>query len=150
MLYVFSTNLFHCNWHSCFGISWIQKINGIDIFLKVCLFDQRNGHPFCWSLSFRSTASIADERLTRMLRVLEVWSSNPEPAKSYTALQTYRHRFNVYARNCVALALCRGDGYRKLVTRASASYNEYNERFGLFFQLRLQDMDASTTLSTTN
>jgi len=27
------------------------------------------------------------------------------PAKSYTALQTVRHRFNIYASSCVALAL---------------------------------------------
>jgi len=32
-------------------------------------------------------------------------------------LQTVRHRFNIYANNCVALALRRGDGHRKLVTR---------------------------------
>jgi len=32
-------------------------------------------------------------------------------------LQTVRHRFNIYARSCVALALCRGDGNRQLVTR---------------------------------
>jgi len=39
------------------------------------------------------------------------------PAKSYTALQTVRHRFNIYGGSCVALAQWRGDGYRKLVTR---------------------------------
>jgi len=38
-------------------------------------------------------------------RVREVWSSNPGPAKSYTALQTVRYCFNIYASNCVALAL---------------------------------------------
>jgi len=30
---------------------------------------------------------------------------NLEPTKSYTALQTVRHRFNIYASSCVALAL---------------------------------------------
>jgi len=45
------------------------------------------------------------EQLTRVPRVREVWSSNPGPAKSYTALQTVRHRFNIYASNCVAVAL---------------------------------------------
>jgi len=50
-------------------------------------------------------------------RVREVWSSNPGPAKSYTALQTVRHCFNIYASNCVALALWRRVGHRKLVTR---------------------------------
>jgi len=45
------------------------------------------------------------ERLTRVPRVREVWSSNPGLAKSYTALQTVRHRFNIYASSCVALAL---------------------------------------------
>jgi len=41
------------------------------------------------------------------------------PAKSYTALQSVRHHFNIYADSCVALALDgrRGDGRRKLVTR---------------------------------
>jgi len=29
------------------------------------------------------------ERLSRVPRVREVWSSNPEPAKSYTALQRF-------------------------------------------------------------
>jgi len=33
------------------------------------------------------------QRLTRVPRLREVWSSNPRPAKSYTALQTVRHRF---------------------------------------------------------
>jgi len=37
--------------------------------------------------------------------VREVWNSNPGPAKSYTALQTVRHRFNIYAGSCVTLAL---------------------------------------------
>jgi len=32
-------------------------------------------------------------------------------------LQTVRHRFNIYASSCVVLALWRGDGHRKLVTR---------------------------------
>jgi len=32
-------------------------------------------------------------------------------------LQTVCHRFNIYASNCVALSLSRGDGHRKLVTR---------------------------------
>jgi len=38
------------------------------------------------------------------------------PAKSYTALQTVRHRSNIYASSCVASAQWRGDGYRKLDT----------------------------------
>jgi len=37
--------------------------------------------------------------------------------QSYTVLQTVRHRFNIYAGSCVALALWRGDRHRKLVTR---------------------------------
>jgi len=45
------------------------------------------------------------ERLTRVFRVQEVWKSNPGQAKSYTALQTDRHRFNIYANGCVALVL---------------------------------------------
>jgi len=36
----------------------------------------------------------------------------------YTALQTIRHRFNVYESSCVALVLWRGDRHRKLVTRS--------------------------------
>jgi len=54
-----------------------------------------------------------------MPHVREVWSLNPGPAKSYTALQTIRYRFNIYVSSCVALALQRGDGHRKLVTRFS-------------------------------
>jgi len=38
-------------------------------------------------------------------------------ATSYTAFQTVRHRFNIYASSCVALALCRRDEQRKLVIR---------------------------------
>jgi len=34
------------------------------------------------------------------------------PVKSYTAFQTVRHRFNIYAGSCFALALWRGDGHR--------------------------------------
>jgi len=37
--------------------------------------------------------------------VREAESSNLSLAKSYTALQTVRHRFNIYAISCVALAL---------------------------------------------
>jgi len=50
-------------------------------------------------------------------------------AKSYTALQTAHHRFNIYAVSFVALALWRGDGHRKLVTRFG-EICEYNESFG--------------------
>jgi len=49
------------------------------------------------------------ERLTYVHRVLKVWSSSSGRAKSYT---TVRHRFNIYASNCVALALRRGYGHR--------------------------------------
>jgi len=45
------------------------------------------------------------ERLTRVPRVREVWSSNPGLAKPYTALQTARRSFNIYAGSCAALAL---------------------------------------------
>jgi len=38
-----------------------------------------------------------DEWLTGVLRVWEVWCSNPKPAKSYTVLQTVHHSFNIYA-----------------------------------------------------
>jgi len=38
-------------------------------------------------------------------------------AKSYSTLQMVRYRFNIYAGSWVALALWRGDGHRKLVTR---------------------------------
>jgi len=55
------------------------------------------------------------ERLTRVPRMQEVISSNSRPAKTYTALQTVRQHFN-----SVVLTLCRGDGYRKLVTRFGA------------------------------
>jgi len=47
------------------------------------------------------TASTA-KRLTRRPRMREVWNSNPGSAKSYTALQTICHCFNIYASNCVA------------------------------------------------
>jgi len=39
------------------------------------------------------------------------------PARSYTVLQTVRHRFNIYAGSCVTLALWCRDGHHKLVTR---------------------------------
>jgi len=64
-----------------------------------------------------ATYKFLAERLTRVSRLLEVWNSNPEPAKSCTALQTIRHRLNIYASSCVASALWRGDGHRKLVIR---------------------------------
>jgi len=59
------------------------------------------------------------EQLALVLRVRKVWSLNPEPAKSSTALQTVRRSFNMYASSCVALATWCGDGHRKLVTRFS-------------------------------
>jgi len=61
------------------------------------------------------------ERLTRVPHVpsnpgLDFKTSNPGPAKSYTALQTVRHCFNIYESSYVALALWRGVGHRTLVT----------------------------------
>jgi len=44
------------------------------------------------------------EKLTLVLRVLEVKSSNPESAKSYTALQTAHHHFNFDASSCFNLS----------------------------------------------
>jgi len=52
----------------------------------------------------RYTASMT-KRITRVPSVQEVFSSNPVPAKSYTALQTVLYRYNIYASNCVALAM---------------------------------------------
>jgi len=55
-------------------------------------------------------------RLKRVPRVREVWSSNLRPAKSYTALQTVRHRrLNIYAKELCCLGAEMGT--RKLVTR---------------------------------
>jgi len=67
-------------------------------------------------ISELETATIA-ERLMRVPRVREIWYSNPGQAKSYTAMQTVRHRFNIYARSCVGSALWRGDRHCKLVIR---------------------------------
>jgi len=55
------------------------------------------------------------KQLTCVPRVREVWSSNPGPAKSYIALQTIRHRFNIYTQ--VAVLLSRYDA--ELVTANS-------------------------------
>jgi len=55
------------------------------------------------------------KRLTRMTRVREVESTNPRLVKCFTAEQTVRHRFNIYASSCATV--CRGDGHCKLVTR---------------------------------
>jgi len=59
------------------------------------------------------------EQMTRVSRVREVESSNPKgrPNLTQPALQTVRHRFNICAGSCVALALWRGVGHFKLVTR---------------------------------
>jgi len=38
------------------------------------------------------------------------------PAKFCTALQAFRHHFNIYTGSCFALVLLCGDGHRKLVT----------------------------------
>jgi len=57
-----------------------------------------------WEILNGRAASMA-EPLSRLPRVQEVWSSNPEPAKSCKALQTVRHRFNIYTSSCVALVL---------------------------------------------
>jgi len=47
----------------------------------------------------------------------EVWRSNPVSTKSYTALQTVRHRLKTYGSSFDVSALWRGNGHRKLVTR---------------------------------
>jgi len=46
-----------------------------------------------------------------------------KPAKSNSALQSVRHRF-IYVVSCVFLALCRGKGHRKLVTRCDVIRRE--------------------------
>jgi len=61
------------------------------------------------------TVSMA-EWLFRVPRVLRVKSLNPRAPKSYTALQTFCHRFSIYAISYVVLAQYRGDGHRKLIT----------------------------------
>jgi len=49
----------------------------------------------------------------RLTRVREVLSSNHGHwAGQYTALQTVRHHFIIFASSYAALALCRGDGHR--------------------------------------
>jgi len=57
------------------------------------------------------------EQLTLVHPMREVWSSNPGPAKSYTALQTVHHCFNIYASSYVTFVLWCGVGHHKLVTR---------------------------------
>jgi len=49
--------------------------------------------------------------------VREIWSSNPRPSKSYAALQTARHHFNIYASTIVHVLPWRyvTDGHRQLV-----------------------------------
>jgi len=60
----------------------------------------------CWKKCITVITIIVEhERLTRVPRVREVWSLNLRLAKSYTALQTVRHRFNIYPSSCVVLAL---------------------------------------------
>jgi len=47
---------------------------------------------------------------------------------------TVRHRFNIYASNCNALALCGGMDTAKLITRFGViRRREYNEKFGLVY-----------------
>jgi len=53
----------------------------------------------------------------------------PKADKSYTALQTVRHRFYIYASSCVALALMTRIWGTANSLHASALYGEYNERF---------------------
>jgi len=53
------------------------------------------------------------ERFTRVPSAQEIWSSNPGPAKSCTALQ----RFVIASMSLVPCVVYRrGDGHRKLVT----------------------------------
>jgi len=55
------------------------------------------------------------------------------PAKSYTALQTVRHRFNIYAGSFVALTLWRRDGHRKFVKRLGLGRNTTSIMKDCFF-----------------
>jgi len=59
------------------------------------------------------------------------------PAKSYTGLQTVRHRFNIYASCCVALALWCADGYwapqSRYTLRRNTARNNERSGFGLVF-----------------
>jgi len=72
--------------------------------------------------------------VVRMLDMRNVWGSNPRLAKSYTALQTVCHHFNIYASNCVALTLWCRDGHCKLVTHFGI-IQQVNERFWLLYSL---------------
>jgi len=80
-----------------------------------------------WTVCYRTKRRLVDnnhfwqwlaERLPQVSRVREVKISNPKVRPNLTQrCQTVRHHFNIYAGSCVALALWRGDGHRKLVTR---------------------------------
>jgi len=85
------------------------------------------------------------EGLTLVPRVREVRISNPGPAKSYTALQTVRHRFKIYViSSCVTLVCNDVKMGTASSLHASASYGKYNEKFFLwnnviilFFEFKL-------------
>jgi len=64
-----------------------------------------------WCTEYCAILQITE--LQYLLLQPELESSNPRPIKSSTALQTVCSRFNIYASGRVALALWRGDGYRK-------------------------------------
>jgi len=71
------------------------------------------------------------ERLTRVAscaggREFE----SQRPTISYTSLQTARHRFNIYAGNCLLPWRYNAEMGTANSLHASAKYGEYNERFG--------------------
>jgi len=63
----------------------------------------------------KNTATMA-KQLMRVPRVRKVQSSTPWLAKSYSALQTVHHCFNICSSGCVALVLRYRAEYLKLIT----------------------------------
>jgi len=55
------------------------------------------------------------------------------PAKSYTALQTVRHRFNIYAGSCVALAPQTRYTLRRNTASIMKSLVWFSKRYGSTF-----------------
>jgi len=65
---------------------------------------------------------------------------SPWPVKSYTALQTVRHHFNIYA-SCCCLALWRGFGHRKLVTTFRRNAASIRKGLALVFDNIMWDIN---------
>jgi len=101
-------------------VVFIRKINGNSINCLILTLSKSSPIENKSNLSIRDSSGMEEGVNERASCAGGREFVSQRSAKSYTALQTVRHRFNIYVGSCVALALLRENGHANSL-HASAS-----------------------------